>query len=87
MDEFLEQRYAIKLCVKLGKNGAETLKMLRKAYGDDAMKQSQTFMWHKRFLEGRDSIKDDDRSRRHIDITNARLGAKRCVKFWARTGD
>ncbi|CAN7938004.1 unnamed protein product [Ixodes hexagonus] len=64
MDQFLEQRYTIKFCVKLGKNGAETLEMLRKAYGDDAMKQSQTFMWHKRFREGRESVNDDDRSGR-----------------------
>ena len=64
MDQFLEQRYAIKFCVKMGKNGAETLEMLRKAYGDGAMKQSQTFMWHKRFREGRESVNDDDRSGR-----------------------
>ncbi|CAN8003290.1 unnamed protein product [Ixodes hexagonus] len=64
MDQFLEQRYAIKFCVKLRKNGTETLKMLRKAYGDDAMKQSQTFMWHKRFRGGRESVNDDDRSGR-----------------------
>ncbi|KAM7298352.1 putative uncharacterized protein FLJ37770 isoform X1 [Ixodes scapularis] len=38
--------------------------MLRKAYGDDAMKKSQTFMWHKRFREGRESVNDDDRSGR-----------------------
>lgn len=51
-------------CVKLGKNGAEMLEMLRKAYGDDTVKQSQTFMGHKRFWEGWESVNDDDRSGR-----------------------
>ncbi|KAK8784948.1 hypothetical protein V5799_008687 [Amblyomma americanum] len=36
--------------------------MLRKAYGDDAMKQNQTFMRHKRFRKGQESVNNDDRS-------------------------
>ncbi|GFR07444.1 hypothetical protein TNCT_290711 [Trichonephila clavata] len=35
--------------------------MLRKTDGDRTMKQSQTFMWHKRFQEGMKSVSDDDR--------------------------
>lgn len=43
-DQFLEQFYGIMFCVKLGKNGAEMLEMLRKTFGDDTTKQGETFM-------------------------------------------
>ncbi|KAH9371488.1 hypothetical protein HPB48_019791 [Haemaphysalis longicornis] len=46
MNQFLQQRYAIKFCVKLGKNGAETLQILRTSFGGDVMKQRQTCTWH-----------------------------------------
>ncbi|GFV49052.1 uncharacterized protein TNCV_5065361 [Trichonephila clavipes] len=34
MERFLEQQYAIKVCVKLGKTGKETHDMVKEAYGD-----------------------------------------------------
>jgi hypothetical protein len=37
MDVKLEQRANIKFCVKLGKSGAETFQMIRRAYGNEAM--------------------------------------------------
>ncbi|GFU63310.1 hypothetical protein TNCV_661441 [Trichonephila clavipes] len=49
-------------CGKLGTNEADTFEMLRKAYGNGVMKQSQTSMWHKRFREGRKSVNDNFRS-------------------------
>lgn len=60
----LEQRINIKLCVKLGKSASETLQLLRQAYGAAAMKKTSVFEWHKRFKEGRDDVKDDERSGR-----------------------
>ncbi|GFU23921.1 protein GVQW3 [Trichonephila clavipes] len=61
---FLEQRYAIKFCVKLGKTGKENHDMIKKTFGDAAMGRSGVFKWHKLFLEGRERVEDDDPSRR-----------------------
>ncbi|GFX31792.1 protein GVQW3 [Trichonephila clavipes] len=60
----MEQRYAIKFCIKLVKMGKETHDMIKEAYGDAAMDRSGVFEWHKLFLEGRGEIEDDDRFRR-----------------------
>jgi hypothetical protein len=38
--------------------------MLTEAYGADAMKKSSVFEWHKRFKEGREDVKDDERTAR-----------------------
>jgi hypothetical protein len=37
--------------------------MLTEAYGADAMKKSSVFEWHKKFKEGREDMKDDERTR------------------------
>jgi transposase len=63
-DKRLEQRINIKFCVKLGKSASETLQLLKEAYGVAAMKKTMVFEWHKRFKEGRDDVKDDERSGR-----------------------
>jgi hypothetical protein len=63
-DRLLEQHINIKFCTKLGKSVSETLQMLTEAYGADAMKKSSVFEWHKRFEEGREDVKDDERNGR-----------------------
>jgi hypothetical protein len=60
----LEQRINIKFCAKSGKSTSETLQMLTEAYGADAMKKLSAFEWHKRFKEGREEMKDDERTGR-----------------------
>ena len=64
MERLLEQRYAIKFCVKLGKTGKETHDMIKEAYGDAAMARSGVFEWHKLFREGRERVEDDDHTGR-----------------------
>jgi hypothetical protein len=49
----LEQRCAIKFCVKLNENATETYEKLRRAYGEHALSRAQIFRWHKAFLDGR----------------------------------
>uniref|UniRef100_A0A3Q1ERN1 Mos1 transposase HTH domain-containing protein n=1 Tax=Acanthochromis polyacanthus TaxID=80966 RepID=A0A3Q1ERN1_9TELE len=61
LDLKLEQRAKIQHCVKLGKSAKETLKILQKAYGKEAMSRSRCFVWHSRFKMGRTSLDDDDR--------------------------
>ena len=41
MEKSLEQRYAIKFCVKLGKTPGHTYRMIQEAFGDDSMSKSQ----------------------------------------------
>ena len=60
-EDTLEERYAIKLCFKLGKNATETYGMLQPAFGASCMNRALVFEWHKRFKGGRESVRDDER--------------------------
>ena len=54
----LEEWYAIKFCFKLGKNDArETYGMLPTAFRPSCMNRASFFDWHKRFKEGRESVR------------------------------
>ncbi|UYV60920.1 K02A2.6-like [Cordylochernes scorpioides] len=64
MERSLEQRYAIKFCVRLGKNTTETFQMLQKVFKDDCISRSQSGKWHKAFKEGREEVADEPRSGR-----------------------
>jgi hypothetical protein len=43
MQENIEQRYAIKFCVKLNKSATETLASLTEAYGDATLSRTTVF--------------------------------------------
>ena len=58
----LEERYAKKLSFKLGKNATETYGRLQTAFGASCMNRGSVFEWHKRFKEGRESVRDDERT-------------------------
>ena len=49
MQENIEQRYAIKFCVKLNKSATETFASLTEAYGDATLSRTMVFKWHKAF--------------------------------------
>ena len=57
----LEEWCAIKFCFKLGKNATETYGMLQTAFWPSCMNRASVFEWHKRFKEGRVSVRDDER--------------------------
>jgi hypothetical protein len=76
MVDFKEQRICIKFCFKLKKNAAETHQMLKEAFGDNAISQSKTFLWYKRFKGGRTSVDDDERSGRPSTSTTPENIAK-----------
>ena len=65
----IEQRINIKFCVKLGKTVTEILKMLRGVYGNSFMSRTRVFEWHKRFVEGREDVKDDLKSEKPCTST------------------
>ena len=54
------ERVNIKFLVKLKKSATETFQLLTEAYGEDCMSRARVFERHKRFSEGRESVKDDD---------------------------
>ena len=64
MADFKEQRICIKFCFSLKKPAAETHRMLQEDFGDNAMSQSETFLWYKCFKDGQTSVDDDERSGR-----------------------
>ena len=48
-EDTLEERYAGKLCFKLGKNARETYGMLQTASEPCCMNRASVFEWHKKF--------------------------------------
>ncbi len=64
----LEERYAIKFCFKLGKKATETYGMLQTAFRQSCMNRTSVFERHKRFKEGRKSVRDDERCRRSKEV-------------------
>ena len=69
----LEERYAIKLCFKLGKNAIETYGMLQTAFRASCMNRASVFEWHKRFKEARESVRDDERCGRSKEVNTLEL--------------
>ena len=59
-----EQRVVIKFCCKVDFSVAKSVKPIQKAYGDAALSRTTIFEWNKRFGEGRESVKNDERSGR-----------------------
>jgi len=76
MTDFKEQRICIKFCFNLKKTAAETHRMLLEALGDNAVGQSKTFLWYKRFKDGWTSVDDDERSGRQSTSTTPENIAK-----------
>ena len=64
----LEERYVIKLCFKIGKNATETFGMLQTAFRPSCMNRDSVFEWYKRFKEGRESVRDDERCGRSKEV-------------------
>ena len=62
MDGGNEQRVAIKFCFKAGLS--ETLVLVQKAYGNEALNRSNVFRWYSQFRDGRELVEDDERGGR-----------------------
>ena len=78
MQSGLEERYAIKLCFKLGKNYAtETYGMLQTAFRPSCMNRASVFERHKKFKEGRESVRDDERCGRSKEVNIPELIGQR----------
>ena len=73
----LEERYAIKFCFRLRKNATETYGMLQTAFRPSCMNRASVFQRDKRFNEGRESVRDDERCGRSKEVNTPELIGQR----------
>ena len=77
-EDTLQERYAIKFRFKLEKkNATETYGMLQTAFGASCINRAWVFEWHKRFKEGRESVRDDERCGRSKEVNTPQLIGQR----------
>ena len=51
--------------------------MLQTAFGASCMNRVSVFKWHKRFKDGRESVRDDERSERSKEVNASELIVQR----------
>ena len=68
-EDTLEEQYVIKFCFKLGKNATET----QTVFGASCMNRASDLEWHKRFKEGRESVRDDEKCGRSKEVNTPEL--------------
>ena len=83
-EDTLEERYAIKFCLKLGKNA--TYGMLQTAFRPSCMNWASVFEWHKRFKETKESVRDDERCGRSKSIHQSWLAKGLGLLCWGFRG-
>ena len=84
MADVTKQRICIKSCFKLNKTAAETQRMLKEAFGQQALSQARTLEWFKRFKDGQESVEDRKHSGRPSTCTTLEMIAK-CMKLSQNT--
>ena len=72
-EDTLEERYAIRFCFKLGKNATETCVILQTAFRSSCINRAPVSEWHKRFKEGRESVRDYERCGRSKEVNTSEL--------------
>ena len=76
-EDTLKERYAITFCFKLGKTATETYEMLLTAFRPSCTNWASVFEWHKRFEEGKESLRDDERCGRSKEVNTPKLIGQR----------
>ena len=67
----------MQFCFKLGRNATETYGMFQTAFGASVMNRASVFEWHKRFKEGGESVRDDERCGRSKEVNTPQLISQR----------
>ena len=73
----LEEDMQYNSVLNLEKNTTETYGMLQTAFGASCMNRASVFKWHKRFKEGRESVRDDERCGRSKEVKTPELIGQR----------
>ena len=76
-EDTLKERYVIKFCFRLGKNSTKTYGMLQTAFGASCINRASVFEWHKRFKEGRESVREDEMCGRSKEVNTPELIGQR----------
>ena len=76
-EDTLEERYAIKLCFKHRKHATKTYGMLQTAFRPSGMNRASVSEWYKRFKEGREYVRDDERCGRSKEVNIPELIGQR----------
>ena len=77
-EDTLEERYAMKLCFKLGKNTTEMYGMFLIAFRPYCMNRASVSEWHR---DSRKAGRDDERCRRSKEVNAPELIGQR---VWVR---
>ena len=89
-EDTLKEQYAIKFCFKLGKNATETYAMLHTTFRLSCMNRASVFEWYKRFKEGRESVRDNERCGRSKEVNRPELIGQRVrvtmLRFYRSSG-
>jgi hypothetical protein len=67
MDGGNEQEVAIKFCFIAGLSVTETLTLVQRAYGNEAVNRSNLFRWYSRFRDGNYVVEYDENWPSKID--------------------
>jgi hypothetical protein len=59
IEQCIDRKFLVKL--KKKKPLTECFQLLKEVYGDNVMSRTRVSEWHKRFMEGREEVKDDKR--------------------------
>ena len=70
MSAFVEQRSAIKFCLRNEISVVETFRMLQKDFGNLTVSQKNVYKWYKNFKEGRERVDDLERPGRPSTSTD-----------------
>ena len=79
-EDTLEERYAIKFCFKLGKTRKKCHRNVWNVldcFWSILHESNISFEWHKRFKEGRESVRDDERCERSKEVNRPELIGQR----------
>ena len=76
-EDTLKEWYAIKFYFKIRKNATETDGMLQTAFQPSSMNRASVFEWYKRFKEGRESVRDDERCGTSKEVNTPELIGQR----------